>query len=137
MIRDPYIGMPIRMNGHCAAAPERPPAQNPAMPGGGSGGSGNQGGTSGSGSSGGSGGNTGTGNGNRPGSGETQPGNASGFDAMYLGSLPIAMAYTPMQQWKTTYSAEKGLSRGTIFPELDLPFEGRTVLTEETRGGRR
>lgn len=93
--------------------------QNPEMPGGGSGGSGNQGGTSGSGS-------------------ETQPGtNASGFDAMYLGSLPIAMAYTPMQQWKTTYSAEKGLSRGTIFPELDLPFEGRTVLTEQTRGGRR
>ena len=105
--------MPIRMNGHCAAAPERPPAQNPEMPGGGSG-AGNQGGTSGSGSSGG-----------------------SGFDAMYLGSLPIAMAYTPMQQWKTTYSAEKGLSRGTIFPELDLPFEGRTVLTEQTRGGRR
>ena len=101
--------MPIRMNGHCAAAPERPPAQNPAMPGGG----------------------------NHPESGETQPGNASGFDAMYLGSLPIAMAYTPMQQWKTTYSAEKGLSHGTIFPELDLPFEGRTVLTEQTRGGRR
>ena len=89
------------------------------MPGGGSGGAGNQGGTSGSGGD------------NRPGT------NASGFDAMYLGSLPIAMAYTPMQQWKTTYSAEKGLSRGTIFPELDLPFEGRTVLTEETRGGRR
>lgn len=115
--------------------------QNPEMPGGGSGGSGNQGGTSGSSSSGGSdtpGGNIGTAGGNRPGSGETQPGtNASGFDAMYLGSLPIAMAYTPMQQWKTTYSAEKGLSRGTIFPELDLPFEGRTVLTEQTRGGRR
>ena len=133
--------MPIRMNGHCAATPERPPVQNPEMPGGGSGGSGNQGGTSGSGSSdnsGGSGGNTRPGSGNHPGSGETQPGtNASGFDAMYLGSLPIAMAYTPMQQWKTTYSAEKGLSRGTIFPELDLPFEGRTVLTEQTRGGRR
>ena len=102
--------MPIRMNGHCAARPERPPAQNPEMPGGGSGGAGGD---------------------NRPGT------NASGFDAMYLGSLPIAMAYTPMQQWKTTYSAEKGLSRGTIFPELDLPFEGRTVLTEETRGGRK
>ena len=111
--------MPIRMNGHCAARPERQPAHNPEMPGGGSGGAGNQGGTSGSGGD------------NRPGT------NASGFDAMYLGSLPIAMAYTPMQQWKTTYSAEKGLSRGTIFPELDLPFEGRTVLTEETRGGRR
>lgn len=135
MIRDPYIGMPIRMNGLCTVAPEHPPAQNPELPGGGSGGSGNQGGTSGSGSSG---GNTDSGNGNHPENGEAQPGtNVSGFDAMYLGSLPIAMAYTPMQQWKTTYSAEKGLSRGTIFPELDLPFEGRTVLAEQTRGGRR
>lgn len=61
--------------------------------------------------------------------------NVSGFDAMYLGSLPIAMAYTPMQQWKTTYSPEKGLARGTIFPELDLPFEGRTLLSEQGKGG--
>lgn len=42
-----------------------------------------------------------------------------------LGSLPIAMTYTPMQQWKTTYSAEEALSIGTVFPELNLPFEGR------------
>ena len=51
-------------------------------------------------------------------------GNAMGFDSMYLGSLPLASAYVPFQQWKTTYSLEAGLSRGTIFPELDLPFEG-------------
>ena len=51
-------------------------------------------------------------------------GNASGFDAMYLGSLPLASAYIPFQQWKTTYSLEGALQRGTIFPELDLPFEG-------------
>ena len=51
-------------------------------------------------------------------------GNASGFDAMYLGSLPLASAYIPYQQWKTTYTLEGGLQRGTIFPELDLPFEG-------------
>ena len=48
----------------------------------------------------------------------------TGFDARFLGSLPIAMTYTPMQQWKTTYTLEGGLQRGTIFPELDLPFEG-------------
>lgn len=42
-----------------------------------------------------------------------------------LGSLPIAMTYTPMQQWKTTYSAEEALRIGTVFPELNLPFEGR------------
>ena len=51
-------------------------------------------------------------------------GNAMGFDSMYLGSLPLASAYVPFQQWKTTYSLEAGLNRGTIFPELDLPFEG-------------
>ena len=36
----------------------------------------------------------------------------------------VAMLYVPFQQWKTTYSLEAGLSRGTIFPKLDLPFEG-------------
>lgn len=51
-------------------------------------------------------------------------GKASGFDAMYLGSLPLASAYIPYQQWKTTYTLEGALQRGTIFPELDLPFEG-------------
>lgn len=35
---------------------------------------------------------------------------------------PIAMAYVPMQQWGETYNIEKGFDRGTIFPELDLPF---------------
>ncbi len=64
-----------------------------------------------------------------------KPANVSGFDTTYLGSLPIAMSYTPMQQWKTTYSLEKGLSRGTIFPELDLPFEGRTLLSRQSKGG--
>lgn len=49
----------------------------------------------------------------------------SGFDARLLGSLPLAMTYTPMQQWKTTYSSAEALKRGTVFPELELPFEGR------------
>lgn len=43
-------------------------------------------------------------------------------------NTPIGMAYVPMQQWDETYSIEKGFDRGTIFPELDLPFapeEGR------------
>lgn len=46
------------------------------------------------------------------------------FDEMYLGSLPLAMCYVPFQRWKTTYPNDKALDRGTIFPELDLPFEG-------------
>lgn len=37
-------------------------------------------------------------------------------------NMPIAMAYVPWQQWRQTYPMDKALSRGTIFPELDLPF---------------
>ena len=39
-----------------------------------------------------------------------------------IGGMPIAMAYVPWQRWKQTYSLEQALNRGTIFPELDLPF---------------
>ena len=35
---------------------------------------------------------------------------------------PIAMGYIPWQQWQLTYALDRGLVRGTIFPELDLPF---------------
>ncbi len=40
-------------------------------------------------------------------------------------NYPIAMAYVPWQQWRGVYSMEQGFKRGTIFPELDLPFEPR------------
>ena len=50
--------------------------------------------------------------------------NGGSFDSMYLGSLPLAMAYVPFQRWKTTYSLERALQAGTVFPELDLPFTG-------------
>lgn len=36
--------------------------------------------------------------------------------------MPIGMAYVPWQRWNHTYSVEQGFARGTIFPELDLPF---------------
>ncbi|MBR2472605.1 MAG: spore coat associated protein CotJA [Clostridia bacterium] len=39
-----------------------------------------------------------------------------------LGKLPLAMAYVPWQCWGETYDAARALSRGTIFPQLDLPF---------------
>lgn len=47
----------------------------------------------------------------------------------YYGSLPekasLAMAYVPMQRSAAMmYDANKALSRGTLFPELDLPFLG-------------
>ena len=35
----------------------------------------------------------------------------------------LAMAYVPMQCWRMLYSPDYGLTRGTIFEELDLPLE--------------
>lgn len=40
------------------------------------------------------------------------------------GQYPEAMAYVPWQQWQHTYPPDQGIVRGTIFPDLDLPFNG-------------
>ncbi len=37
-------------------------------------------------------------------------------------NMPVGMAYVPWQKWGQTYSMEQGFSRGTLFPDLDLPF---------------
>jgi hypothetical protein len=42
-----------------------------------------------------------------------------------IDQFPVAMTYTPWQRWSEPYCAQKGLERGTIFPDLDLPFMGR------------
>lgn len=39
-----------------------------------------------------------------------------------LKQLPLAMAYVPIQSWSEPYSPCRALSRGTLFPLLDLPF---------------
>ena len=42
-----------------------------------------------------------------------------------LPAMPVvAMAYAPFQQFSSTYTPEKGLEMGTIFPDLDKPFLG-------------
>jgi len=41
-----------------------------------------------------------------------------------LAGMPLAMAYVPWQCWNETYKPAEGWHRGTIFPELDLPFLG-------------
>lgn len=53
------------------------------------------------------------------------PANRGGM-AMRMGldEYPLAMDYVPWQHWHTVYDLEKGLSRGTIFPELYKPFLG-------------
>ena len=44
----------------------------------------------------------------------------------YMPETPtVAMAYVPMQQFDANvYAPTKALERGTLFPQLDLPFEG-------------
>ena len=37
-------------------------------------------------------------------------------------NTPVAMAYVPKQVWDKTYTSENGMKKGTMFPELDLPF---------------
>jgi hypothetical protein len=41
-----------------------------------------------------------------------------------VNSCPLAMAYVPWQSWNQVYEPPKALERGTLFPELDLPFLG-------------
>lgn len=41
-----------------------------------------------------------------------------------LSSLPLAMAYVPMQHFSTVYELNEALRYGTIFPELNKPFMG-------------
>lgn len=37
---------------------------------------------------------------------------------------PLAMSYVRKQQWCRVYKMEVGMDRGTIFNELDKPFNG-------------
>lgn len=43
---------------------------------------------------------------------------------------PLAMAYVPFQQWGETYSEDEAFQNGTLFPELNFPFEGGGLKNE-------
>ena len=45
-----------------------------------------------------------------------------------LRELPLAMAYVPIQSWGDTSPPARALCRGTLFPQLDLPFERGNCL---------
>lgn len=38
-------------------------------------------------------------------------------------NTPLAMAYVPFQQWGEVYSDDEAFNNGTLFPELNFPFE--------------
>jgi len=40
----------------------------------------------------------------------------------------LAIAAIPFQTWQGTYPADVALQKGTIFPELDLPFMDKGVI---------
>ncbi len=42
-----------------------------------------------------------------------------------LREYPLGMVYSPYQEWRNIYKEDTALSRGTLFSELDLPFEGK------------
>ena len=48
-----------------------------------------------------------------------------------LEGYPLASMYAPLQNFENLYDHATALSRGTLFRELDLPFEGKSV----TKGG--
>lgn len=50
--------------------------------------------------------------------------NASSIKNDPLRGMPVGIGYVPWQQWECVYNVDEGLSKGTIFPSLDLPFYG-------------
>ena len=56
-------------------------------------------------------------------SNERRPGNG-GDISRFPKNMPLAMAYVPFQQWGQVYDDSEALDKGTLFPELDLPFTG-------------
>ena len=52
-----------------------------------------------------------------------------------LSGYPLAMVYSPMQEFDKLYELDKGFNAGTIFSELDLPFSGRSLKYKGNTGG--
>lgn len=48
----------------------------------------------------------------------------------------LAIATVPMQVWREVYRPETAFMNGTIFPELNLPYTGRSGNMGNTLQGR-
>lgn len=53
--------------------------------------------------------------------------NSCNRTGMLPSSLPLAMAYVPIQKFGETFPPEVAIVKGTLFPDLDKPFLGRTI----------
>ena len=47
---------------------------------------------------------------------------SSGADRRLMG-FPLGMVYSPVQEWKNAYDVKTALERGTLFRDLDKPWE--------------
>ncbi len=60
----------------------------------------------------------------------SNPGMNSAIKSPFPAQTPVGMAYVPFQQWEPTYTENEALEKGTIFPSLFLPFEGRQEVNK-------
>ncbi|MDK2802933.1 MAG: spore coat associated protein CotJA [Oscillospiraceae bacterium] len=44
-----------------------------------------------------------------------------------------SMAYIPFQCWGEIYDSETAFNRGTLFPDLDLPFIGEEPIADDRK----
>ncbi|MDL2274251.1 spore coat protein CotJB [Oscillospiraceae bacterium OttesenSCG-928-G22] len=58
----------------------------------------------------------------------------TGKQTRFPPNTPVAMGYVPMQTEAVMYTAEKGLARGTMFPDLDLPLGGHAPKDSLPKG---
>ena len=61
------------------------------------------------------------------------PGGAS-VENYRLMNFPLGMVYSPIQEWRNAYDVDMALERGTLFRELDMPWE--VAMPSSGKGGR-
>ena len=54
---------------------------------------------------------------------------AQGQKTWGLPGYPLASVYAPLQAFHNLYGKDEALACGTLFAELDLPFEGESIGT--------
>ncbi len=47
----------------------------------------------------------------------------SGSESAFPAHTPLGMAYVPFQQWGDVYPEDKAFECGTLFPQLNFPFQ--------------